>query len=73
MSRQPNIILIVAEDMGYGDCGCYGSTAIKTPCLDALAEGGVRFADFHSNGPYAVRRGPLCSQADTSSAAASRR
>ncbi len=49
-SRQPNIIIILADDMGYGDCGCYGSSSIKTPRLDSLASGGVRFTDFHSNG-----------------------
>lgn len=47
---KPNFILILADDMGYGDCGCYGSTAIQTPNLDALARGGVLFTDFHSNG-----------------------
>ncbi len=49
MSR-PNIILILADDMGYGDCSCYGSTAIHTPHLDALAANGLRCTDFHSNG-----------------------
>ena len=50
MDRAPNIILIVADDMGYGDASCYGSPAIHTPGLDAMAAGGVRFTDFHSNG-----------------------
>ena len=48
---RPNIILIMADDLGYGDLGCYGSTTIRTPQLDALARGGMRFTDFHSNGP----------------------
>lgn len=39
----PNIILIVADDLGYGDTGVYGSTLIKTPNIDALAHSGVRF------------------------------
>jgi arylsulfatase A-like enzyme len=47
---QPNIILILADDYGYGDLGCYGSERFKTPALDSLAERGVRFTDFHSNG-----------------------
>lgn len=46
----PNIILIVADDMGYGDLQCYGSTEIRTPNIDRLAAEGVRFTDFHSNG-----------------------
>lgn len=47
----PNIILIVADDLGYGDLACYGSTTNRTPNIDALAAGGVRFTDFHSSGP----------------------
>lgn len=50
MTENPNIILIVADDMGYGDCGCFGSRSIETPHIDALAREGVRFIDFHSNG-----------------------
>ncbi|MDE0915655.1 MAG: sulfatase-like hydrolase/transferase, partial [Planctomycetota bacterium] len=38
----PNLLLIVADDMGYGDLGCYGSLQIETPHLDQLAAGGVR-------------------------------
>ena len=49
-TRKPNIILILADDLGYGDIGCYGSSRNRTPNLDALASGGVRFTDFHSNG-----------------------
>ena len=39
----PNIVLIYADDLGYGDLGCYGATTIKTPHLDRLAEQGLRF------------------------------
>lgn len=45
---KPNVIIILADDVGYGDLGCYGSTKIKTPNLDKLAAGGMRFADAHS-------------------------
>jgi len=48
---QPNIILIMADDLGYGDVGCYGSETIETPNIDALAEGGMKFTDYHANGP----------------------
>jgi arylsulfatase A len=43
----PNVILIYADDLGYGDLGCYGNTKIKTPHLDQLASQGVRFTDFY--------------------------
>jgi arylsulfatase A len=45
-----NVILIMADDLGYGDLGCYGNETIPTPNIDALAEQGMRFTDFHSNG-----------------------
>lgn len=44
----PNIILINADDLGYGDLSCFGSQAIKTPNIDRLAKEGVRFTDFHA-------------------------
>lgn len=47
----PNIVLIVADDLGYGDIGCYGNTKNRTTHLDQLAAGGIRFTDFHANGP----------------------
>jgi arylsulfatase A len=47
--RRPNIILIVADDLGWGDLGCYGSPFIKTPHLDALARRGVRMTDFYAS------------------------
>ena len=50
-SDRPNIILIMADDLGYGDIGCYGSTKINTPNIDALAKGGMKFTDYHSNCP----------------------
>lgn len=46
----PNIVLIMADDLGYGDISCYGNTTTHTPNLDALAASGVKFTDFHSNG-----------------------
>ncbi|MBN2316513.1 MAG: sulfatase-like hydrolase/transferase [Sedimentisphaerales bacterium] len=49
--RKPNFVLIVADDLGYGDIGCYGNKNNKTPHLDAMAAEGMKFTDFHSNGP----------------------
>ena len=48
---KPNFIVILADDLGYGDLACYGSRLNKTPHIDRLAAEGVRFTDFHSNGP----------------------
>ena len=48
--RKPNIIIILADDYGYGDVGCYGSKRFNTPNIDTLAAAGLRFTDFHSNG-----------------------
>lgn len=47
-SSLPNIILIYADDVGYGDLGCYGATAIDTPNLDDLAASGVRFTSAYA-------------------------
>ena len=44
---RPNIILIVTDDMGYGDMSCQGATDIRTPHLDRLAAEGTRFTDFY--------------------------
>lgn len=48
---QPNIVFLLADDLGYGDLGCYGATDIRTPVIDRLARSGVRFTNFYSNGP----------------------
>jgi arylsulfatase A-like enzyme len=47
---QPNIVLIVADDLGYGDLGCYGNPHVRTPNIDRLAAAGLKFTDFHSAG-----------------------
>ncbi len=44
----PNVVLIFADDLGYGDLGCYGATKVQTPNIDALAAAGRRFTDAHS-------------------------
>lgn len=45
---KPNIVLIYADDVGYGDLSCYGATRVRTPNLDRLAGAGVRFTNAHS-------------------------
>ena len=50
-SPKPNVVLIIMDDIGYGDLGSYGVTDAKTPNLDRLARDGVRFTDAYANGP----------------------
>ena len=45
---RPNIILIYADDLGYGDAGCYGATKVQTPNIDRLAKQGLKLTDGHS-------------------------
>ncbi len=47
-AERPNVIIIFADDLGYGDLGCYGSPTIRTPHLDRMASEGLRFTDFYS-------------------------
>ena len=46
--QSPNVVLIFADDLGYGDLGCYGATKVQTPNIDRLAAEGRRFTDAHS-------------------------
>jgi arylsulfatase A-like enzyme len=50
-ASRPNIILILADDLGYGDLGCYGQSRIRTPNIDRLAEQGMRFTDAYAGTP----------------------
>jgi arylsulfatase A-like enzyme len=72
-SGAPNIVIIFADDLGYGDLGCYGHPSIRTPNLDRMADEGMRFTDFYSacsvctpsraallTGRYPIRTG-MCS------------
>lgn len=48
MAQQPNIIFIFADDLGYGEVGCYGQQKIETPNIDRLAAGGLKFNQFYA-------------------------
>ncbi|MEQ8784823.1 MAG: sulfatase-like hydrolase/transferase [Pirellulaceae bacterium] len=50
--QRPNIVIILADDLGYGDLSCYGAKNVQTPHIDRLAEQGMRFTDAHS--PHSV-------------------
>src|SRR5690606_32322205 len=52
-AAKQNIILILADDLGWADLGCYGNTYNETPAIDRLAQQGVRFTQFYA--------GPVCS------------
>jgi arylsulfatase A-like enzyme len=56
--KQPNIVLIMADDLGYSDIGCYGSE-IRTPNLDKLAKGGLRFTQFYNTSRCCPSRAAL--------------
>lgn len=49
--KQPNLVLIVADDLGYGDLATYGNLIVKTPNIDKLASEGVRFTDYYAPAP----------------------
>jgi arylsulfatase A-like enzyme len=49
--RRPNIVMIVTDDQGIGDVGCYGHPEVRTPNLDRLAASGVRFTQWYANAP----------------------
>jgi len=48
MPEKPNIIYILADDLGYGDLGCYGQDLIETPNIDQLASEGMKFTQHYS-------------------------
>lgn len=50
-SRPPNVVLIITDDVGYGDFGSYGAPDVRTPNVDRLAREGLRLTDFYANAP----------------------
>ena len=65
LSRPPNIVLILADDLGWADLGCYGNRFNETPRIDKLATQGVRFTDFYAPARSARRRERRSSPANT--------
>ncbi|GAB3800460.1 sulfatase [Spirosoma humi] len=49
--RKPNFVIILADDLGYGDIGTFGATDVRTPNIDRLATNGLKFTDFYSTSP----------------------
>ncbi len=49
--RRPNFLLIVADDMGWADVGCYGRDDVRTPAIDSLARDGMKFEHAYANSP----------------------
>lgn len=64
-AQKPNIIMILTDDMGYGDIGCYGGNFAPTPNLDKMAKEGIRFTQYYSSSPIcsASRTGILTGMA----------
>ena len=64
--ENPNIVIVLADDLGYGDLSCYGSEKISTPNLDKIAAQGIRFTDAHSSSAvctpsrYGILTGRYC-------------
>lgn len=61
---RPHVVLVMMDDLGYGDLGCHGSPFIKTPHLDALHATGVRLTDFHAAPMCSPTRGQLLTGRD---------
>ena len=59
VARQPNVILVMTDDQGYGDLSCHGNPDFKTPHLDRLHDESVRFTDFHVDPTCAPTRAAL--------------
>lgn len=53
-SDRPNVLIIMCDDMGYGDLGCYGQPYISTPCIDSMAAQGLRFTQAYAGSPVSA-------------------
>ena len=62
-AKPPNVVILYADDLGYGDVSCYGAKAVQTPNIDRLAAAGLRFTDAHSSSGVCSpsrRNGRMC-------------
>ncbi len=57
---RPNIVFILADDLGYGDLSCYGQQNFRTPNIDRMAAEGMRFTQHYAGSTVCARRGPAC-------------
>lgn len=53
-ARQPNLVVILADDIGHGDLGCFGQKQLQTPRLDRMAAEGMRLTQFYAGGATGV-------------------
>ena len=51
LASSPNVIVMLMDDIGWGDLGCYGNAASETPHLDQMAQEGLRFTDLYAANP----------------------
>lgn len=57
---KPNVIIILADDLGYGDLECYGTTRVHTPNVNRLASEGIRFTNVHATASTSTPSAMLC-------------
>jgi arylsulfatase len=63
--KKPNVIVILADDIGFGDFSCHGHPILKTPCIDQIAKEGIDFTDFHVTPVCTPTRGQLMTGLDS--------
>jgi arylsulfatase A-like enzyme len=57
-ARKPNVLLFYADDLGYGEIGCYGAKEVPTPNIDSIAANGIRFTSGYVAAPLCSPRAP---------------
>lgn len=65
LPQNPNIIIILADDLGYGDLECYGTKNVKTPHVNRLAERGIQFTNTHAAASTSTPSRTRCSPVNT--------